>query len=223
MNLLGPKKEMLVHYNFGKKKVSNLVNNILLNQEFSLESIIEGIMYLLSEPITLDRLSLATKSDIEQIQDVIGILQDKYEQMKDPFYIEHTLDEKTQMSTVELKLRDDELKKLQSYSFISNQELPTKYFRVMSVLMNIEYISNEKVDKKILKKELKLDQRDLDKILGVLLQFGYLKRKNNLFFTSDSFLRRMGFPTDKKLVKSMLKERTIEFTLQYYGFNNGQD
>jgi len=197
-----------------------LETNQIRIQEFSLESIIEGIIYLLSEPITLKKLSLITTSDIKQIEDVLGTLQAKYEQKSDPFFIEYSSHENLHQRTVELKLRKDALQKLQSYSFISSQELPTKYFRIMSVIMNLEYVKNEKIDQTTLKKELKLEKNDLNKFLGVLFHFGYLERDKDYFRTSNRFLRRMGFPTDKKLVREMLKEKTIEFALQYFGFEN---
>lgn len=197
-----------------------LETNQIRIQEFSLESIIEGIIYLLSEPITLKKLSLITTSDIKQIEDVLGTLQAKYEQKSDPFFIEYSSHENLHQRTVELKLRKDALQKLQSYSFISSQELPTKYFRIMSVIMNLEYVKNEKIDQTTLKKELKLEKNDLNKFLGVLLHFGYLEKDKDYFRTSNRFLRRMGFPTDKKLVREMLKEKTIEFALQYFGFEN---
>jgi len=200
--------------------MSKIINTNTLDQELTLDSMIEGIIYLISEPITLTRLSLTTQSNIEQIQDAVRRLQTKYEQMKDPFIIKQTINENSSLNTVELKLHDNALRKLQKYAFTSSQELPKQYFQIMSIIMHLEYVKNIQINKKILKKELKMDQKILDKNLGILIHFGYLEQKQEQFRTSDRFLRRMGFPTDKRQVKIMLKEKTIEYALQYFGFEN---
>lgn len=200
--------------------MSKITNTNTLDQEPTLDSMIEGIIYLISEPITLTRLSLTTQSNIEQIQDAVRRLQTKYEQMKDPFIIKQTLNENSSLNTVELKLHDEAVRKLQKYAFTSSQELPKKFFQIMSIIMHLEYVKNIQINKKILKKELKIDQKILDKNLGMLIHFGYLEQKQEQYRTSDRFLRRMGFPTDKERVKIMLKEKTIEYALQYFGFEN---
>jgi len=200
--------------------MSKITNTNTLDQEPTLDSMIEGIIYLISEPITLTRLSLTTQSNIEQIQDAVRRLQTKYEQMKDPFIIKQTLNENSSLNTVELKLHDEALRKLQKYAFTSSQELPKKFFQIMSIIMHLEYVKNIQINKKILKKELKIDQKILDKNLEMLIHFGYLEQKQEQYRTSDRFLRRMGFPTDKERVKIMLKEKTIEYALQYFGFEN---
>ena len=90
----------------------------------------------------------------------------------------------------------------------------------MSIIMHLEFVKNIQINKRNLKKELKMDQKSLDKNLGILIHFGYLEKNQEQFITSDRFLRRMGFPTDKERVKTILKEKTIEYALQYFGFKN---
>lgn len=200
--------------------MSKISNDITLEQESTLDSMIEGILYLISEPITLTRLSLVVQSNTEQIQDTLERLQTKYEQMKDPFIIKQTLKENPSLNTVELRLHDEVLKKLQKYAFTSSKELPKKYFRMMSMIMHLEYVKYIQINKKILKNELRMDQKNLDKNLKVLINFGYLEKKQEQYVTSDRFLRRMWFPTNKEQVKTILKEKTIEYALQYFGFEN---
>lgn len=197
--------------------MEDLINK---TNEIPLESVIEGIMYLFWKPITLVKLSFVTQCEVNQVMEALSKLQNKYDQMNDPLIIEHKRNEDFEKYTVELKLREKALKTLRFYEFMTSQELSIRYYRYMSIIMHLEYVKNKKITKEILEKEFKKDKRDLEKILRVLLKFGYIEKKQNTYITSDRFLKRMGLPTEKESVKKVLKDKTIKFALDYFGFEN---
>ncbi len=184
------------------------------------DNLIEGILYLLSKPVSLKKLSSIAQIELMKVEEVMTGLQKKYGQMNTPFIIEFTINEFPEKNEVELKLPEKVLKTLASYDFITAQELPSKYYRYMSTIMLLEYVKNKRIDKKLLEKEFKMDKYVLEKNIRVLMQYGYLEKTQNYYTTSERFLIRMGLPSDKDLVTKALKEKTIEYALELYGFEN---
>ncbi|MFW9906373.1 MAG: hypothetical protein ACFFFH_18780 [Candidatus Thorarchaeota archaeon] len=186
----------------------------------TLNQLVEGILYILAKPVTLGKLANVLQMEIKEIKSQIESIQMKYSHLKYPYEIKFTQNDSPEKSTVELKISDTGLELLTNYDFFSTQELPTKFYRFMSTILLLEYVKKKRIDKKLLIKEIKTDIPSLEKNLRILTQYGYLKKSKNYYTTSERFLLRMGLPTNKELVTKALKENTIKYALEQFGFKD---
>jgi hypothetical protein len=195
----------------------------IMNQSeetITLNQLVEGILYILAKPVAITKLASLMQVETSEIELQIENLQKKYDYLKTPYKIKFTQNSSPDNSIVELKIEKAALELLTTFDFFSTQELPTKFYRYMSRILLLEYVKNKKIDKKLLLKELKMDLSSLEKNLRILTQYGYLTKLQNYYTTSDRFLLRMGLPTNKKSVKKALKEKTIKYALEQFGFEN---
>lgn len=187
-----------------------------------LEQFVEGILYILARPVSLKEVMLFTQINQEKVEELIEIINNRYQTDNTPYCIFITDSEDPDLKMFELRLSEKAFGILSNVDFVTTQELPAKYYKFMSTVTFLEFVENQKITLSSLVKILGIEKSVVEKNIRVLVQYGFLDiemDKETFYTTSPRFLRKMGLPTDVVLAKKVLKDKAISFAMKQSGFD----